>query len=94
MVSLSSLGRILLVVYSLCGAALSSRLPVDEVFRKELQKKDLDCREDDALLSFQEYTQDSVPFCSNYLSIGISTTTVPVTDRTSASPCPISMSNC
>lgn len=83
----SLLGPIALVVYFLCGAALSYRLPVDEVFRKELQKKDQLCLEDDTLLSFQQYSEDSVPFCSSYLTIGISTSTIPITGRTSACPC-------
>lgn len=85
----SLLGPIALVVYFLCGAALSYRLPVDEIFRRELQKKALVCVEDDTLLSFQQYSDDSVPFCSTYLNIGISTSTVPVTGRTSVCPCPI-----
>lgn len=92
MLSLPLLGPIALVVYFLCGATLSYRLPVDEVFRKELQKKgvqkkDLICTEDDELLSFQQYTEDSVPFCSVYLGIGVSIVTVPMTATTSAYPC-------
>lgn len=84
----SLLGPIVLVVHFLYGSALCYRLPVDEVFRKELEKKNLDCVEDDTLLSFQQYPEDSVPFCSSYLEIGISTSTVPITGRTSASPLP------
>ena len=99
MLSPSLLGPIALAVYFLCGAALSYRLPVDEVFRRELLKKDLeyrnlDCVEDDALLSLQKYTEDSVPFCSIFLSIGVATTTIPITGRTSACPYPISVPIC
>ena len=95
----SFLGPIALVVYFLCGAALSYRLPVDEVFRnelrkKEFQKKDLICSQDDLELSFQQYTEDSVPFCSTYLSIGVVITTVSVTSRTSACPSPKFMPIC
>ena len=96
--SSSLLGPIVLVMYFLCGAALSYRLPVDEVFRKELEKKaqdlgprDLVCNQDDTLDSFQQYSEDSVPFCSTYLSIGTSTSIVPTTGRRSACPSPISM---
>ena len=84
--SLSLLGHVYLVLHLLFSSTLSYRLPVDEVFRRSLEKKDLVCVEDDILLSFQEYTEDSVPFCSNYLSIGISTSTVPITGRTYAYP--------
>ena len=83
-------GPIFLVVYFLFGEALSNRLPLDEIFKKELEKKaqdiekrDLVCDQDDTLESFQQYSEDSVPFCSTYLSIGISTSTVPTTGRTS-----------
>ena len=84
----SLLGHVFLVVHFLFSSTLSYRLPVDEVFRRPLEKKDLVCVEDDVLLSFQEYTEDSVPFCSGYLSIGISTSTVPITGRTYACPTP------
>lgn len=99
MLSPSSLGPIALVVYFLCDAALSYRLPVDEVFRNELknkqfQKRDLTCTLDDLELSFQQYTEDSVPFCSTYLSIGVTTTTVSITSRTCACPSPISILIC
>lgn len=87
-------GPVALVIYFLCGVALSYRLPVDEVFRKELQKRDLLCEEDDMLLSFQQYTEDTVPWCSTYLSIGISTSTASTTGRTSACPCLIFMQLC
>ena len=80
------LGPIALVVYFLCGVTLSYRLPVDEVFRKEHQKKDLVCTEDDELLSFQKYPDDAVPFCSTYLGIGVSVEIVPITGTTSACP--------
>ena len=86
MLSRCLLGSIALVVYILCGLALSHRLPVDEIFRKELQRKDLVCTEDDTLLSFQEYSEDSAPFCSSYLSIPVLTSTVSITGRTSAYP--------
>lgn len=95
----SSLGPVVLVLYFFCSAALGYRLPVDEVFRNELQKKQLQlrdqiCVENDVLLSFQEYSEDSVPFCSTYLGIGISTSIVPVTGRTSAYPHAISVPIC
>ena len=72
----SLLGAIALVLYMLCGAALSHRLP------KELQRKDLICDGDDILQSFQEYSEDSVPFCSDYIGIPVSTSTVALTGRT------------
>ena len=86
----SLLGHVVLVVHFLSSSTLSYRLPVDEVFRRSLEKKDLVCVEDDVLLSFQEYTEDSVPFCSGYLGIGISTSTVPITGRTYACSTPFS----
>ena len=86
----SLLVHVALVIHFLFSSTLSYRLPVDEVFRRGLEKKDLVCVEDDVLLSFQEYAEDSVPFCSDYLSIGISTSTVPITGRTYACPTPFS----
>ena len=66
---------------------------MDDIFKNELEKKangiekrDLVCDQDDTLESFQQYSEDSVPFCSTYLSIGISTSTVPTTGRTSGCP--------
>lgn len=89
MLSPSSLGSIALVVYILSGRALSYRAPVDEVVRKEFQKRLL-CVQDDVLDSFQAYSEDAIPFCSSYLSIPLSTSTVSLTSRTSEYPCPIS----
>ena len=81
----SWLSSIAFVVFIRSGTAIS---------RKELEKKDLVCTENDALLSFQEYTEDSVPFCSTYLFIPLSTSTVSVTGRTSAYPSPVTMPIC
>ena len=92
MVSSSLLSSIAIVLHNLCGAVLGYRLPVDEVFRKELQKR-LVCVEDDVLLSFQQYTEDSLSFCSTYLSIPLSTGTVTTTSRTFASPYSRSMAS-
>ena len=67
---------IALMIASLFSSALGARIPVDEVFRRDqlsakdkLTKKDLTCIEDDALLSFQEYSDDAIPFCSTFLNI-------------------------
>ena len=84
----SSLGSIALVLYMLCGAALSHRLP------KELQKKDLICEQDDMLQSFQQYSEDTVPFCSTYIGEPMSTSTVALTARTSAFPYPTTVPIC
>ena len=74
------------------GSTLSARIPVDEVFRREqisakekLMKKDLTCIEDDALLSFQEYSDDAIPFCSTFLSIPQQTAASTVYTKTSVS---------
>ena len=85
----SLLARIVFVVCFFGGAALTYRFPVDEIFRRQLN-----CLEDDALLSLQEYPEDSIPFCSTYLGIGIMTSTIPITSRTSAHPYPISIVHC
>ena len=87
----SWLSSIAFVVYVFSDLALSHRIPVNEVFRKELQKRDLTCVEDDALLSFQEYSEDTVPWCSAYLGIPVLTSTVSVTARTSATLCSLTV---
>lgn len=89
--SAASFGSIALVVYILCGAALSYRLPANEIFG--LQKR-LACVEDDILLSLQQYSEDAVPFCSKYLTISVLTSTVSITARTSAYSCLISVASC
>ena len=86
MLSLSSLSSIAIITYIFCGAALSIRLPVDEVFRKV--DKRLLCVEDPILLSFQFYPEVSDPFCYDYLGIPSLTSTVSLTSRTSACPIP------
>lgn len=94
MSSRSFLGPVILALYFLCDLTLGYRLPVDEVFRGELQKRDEICVENDALLSFQEYSEDSVPFCIDYLTIGISTSTLSITGRRSACLCPMLVPSC
>ena len=84
----SSLGSIAIVLYMLCGAVLSHRLP------KELQRKDLICQDDDILQALQQDPDDSIPFCSAYIGIPLSTSTVAVTGRTSAFPYLTTVSIC
>ena len=91
MLSPSLLGSLALVVYVLCGAALSSRLPVN--FRNEIDKR-LVCVEDDTELSFQEYQEDTVSFCSAFLGIPLLTSTLSITAKTFACPCPIYVAIC
>ncbi len=51
--------------------------------KEELTKRDFECVEDDTLLSFQLYTDDSVPFCSSYIGIPKQTAVSTITTRTS-----------
>lgn len=88
--STASFGSVVLVVYILCGAALSYRLPANEIFGLE---KRLVCVENDVLLSFQQYSEDAGPWCSSYLKIPVLTSTVSITARTSARSCQISVAS-
>lgn len=75
---------------SLFGSALSFRAPVDELFKGKsrfevkgrLTKRDIVCIEDDTLLSFQQYTDDSIPFCRSYIGIPTQTAVSTITTRT------------
>lgn len=89
--SAASFGSIVLVVYILCGAAFSHRLPASEIFG--LQKR-LACVEDDILLSLQQYSEDAAPFCSSFVQVPVVTSTVSITARTSACSRPISVASC
>lgn len=80
---------------SLFGSALSFRLPVDELFKRKngfeakqkLTRRDLVCVEDDTLLSFQEYPEDSYPFCSSFIGVPSQTSISTVVTRTYVYAC-------
>ena len=73
---------------ALFSAVLAVRLPVDEVFRRDqwsakekLESREL-CVEDDTLLSLQMYPDDTIPFCSTFISIPAQTAVSTVTVKT------------
>ena len=89
MYSTRSFWVIALAITSQLALILGARLPVDEVYRREhlmakenLTKRDLQCVENDVLLSLQQYTDDSVPFCSSYIGIPQETSISTLTTKT------------
>lgn len=80
---------IALPITALLGLVTGVRIPVDEVYRRNqfavkqhMIKRDLKCIENDILLSLQQYPEDSIPFCSNYIGIPAQTALSTITTKT------------
>lgn len=88
MPSVFSWGAIALTVTSFIGPALGVRDAVPEVFKRKSRYDARDqlakrfvCYDDDILASFQEWRNDTEPFCRDYIDIPDSTAVATSTTR-------------
>lgn len=79
-----------IALLTLCGNVVGVRVPIPEFRNSGLVQREpepgldkrITCIEDDYLLSFQMYIEDSYPSCSAYLGIPETTTFTTATART------------